>query len=84
MCNGIIIDRTPREKINPAPQIGDIWKMTYNDSPNDPCYFLILDISEGEGYRNATVMDLLDSGFLIEEFLDTYSMMEYDCWQRVG
>lgn len=84
MCKGVVVDRTPRERINPAPQIGDIWKMTWDDDPHYPGYYLILDISEGEGYRNATIMDLLNPNCIIEDFLDTYSMMEYDCWQRVG
>lgn len=81
MCQGIVIDKTPRERINPPPEIGDIWRMDFEDSP--PSYVLILDIDEGEGYRNATILNL-EYGGVVEHFLDTFVMMEEICWARVA
>lgn len=81
MCEGIVVDRAPRERINPPPEIGDIWRIDFENSPSS--YVLILDIDEGEGYRNATILNL-ENGGVISNFLDTFAMMQEICWTKVA
>lgn len=85
MCDGIKIVHEERPIVNPAPEIGDIWEYKYMHEGVEGCdYFLILNTSEGPGYRNATVLDLNHPEIDLGDFLDTYAMMCDNNWIKVG
>lgn len=75
MCEGIKPDIIPLSRINPQPEIGDIWSLQYDNFPAE--YYLILDIN---GRTNATIMNLCDG--YVEDYFAVESMLESACWKR--